>query len=161
MTDERPAALPTRAGRAPLVDWAFLVVEHGLIVAIGAILSVTAAFSLVSIAATLWDGIRLGEGEATFLVVIDQLLFVLMLAEILHTVRVSLKSGALDAEPFLIVGLIASIRRVLVITVESSQAGPGHAPAGFMQKMIELGLLGVLILVMVTSIFMLRRARSD
>ena len=49
--------------------------------------------------------------------VLDQLLFVLVLVEILHTVRISIRAHEILIEPFLIVGLIASIRRVLVITM--------------------------------------------
>lgn len=37
-----------------------------------------------------------------------------MIVELLHTVRISIQSQALTMEPFLVVGLIASIRRVLV-----------------------------------------------
>ncbi len=44
-----------------------------------------------------------------------------MLVEILHTVHASIRTGTLLCEPFLIVGLIACIRRVLVITLETSQ----------------------------------------
>jgi hypothetical protein len=36
-----------------------------------------------------------------------------MIVEILHTVRISLRSHILVAEPFLIVGLIAAVRRIL------------------------------------------------
>ena len=53
--------------------------------------------------------------------VLDQLLLVLMLVELLHTVRISVRSEALIMEPFLTVGLIASIRRVLVITMQAAQ----------------------------------------
>jgi hypothetical protein len=80
-----------------------------------------------------------------------------MVVEILHTVRVSFQSGILVCEPFLIVGLIASIRRVLVITLESSQAVEA-AHVSFASTMIELGVLAGLILVMVVSIYMLRRS---
>jgi hypothetical protein len=49
-----------------------------------------------------------------------------MVVEILHSVRVSFHSGTLVCEPFLIVGLIPSIRRGLVITLESFQVNqPG------------------------------------
>ncbi len=88
-----------------------------------------------------------------------------MLVEILHTVRVSMRSGKLTCEPFLIVGLIASIRRVLVITLQSSEVM--HAPMTperevlFRASMIELGVLSGLILTMVISIFLLHRARDD
>jgi uncharacterized membrane protein (DUF373 family) len=93
---------------------------------------------------------------------IDRLLFVLMVVEILHTVRVSFRSGELVCEPFLIVGLIASIRRVLVITLESSQANEpgkwtGDSQAMLNATMLELSILGGLILVMVISIYLLRR----
>jgi len=86
---------------------------------------------------------------------------VLMVVEILHTVRVSFRSGTLVCEPFLIVGLIASIRRVLVITLESSQVNqPGKwtpdTQALFNSTMLELGVLGGLILIMVISICLLR-----
>jgi hypothetical protein len=157
MSETAPVRVPARADRA------FLLVEHGLMVVIGAILSITAAVALGGTAVFLFEGLRMGGTEEALLIVIDRLLFVLMLAEILHTVRVSLSSGTLDGEPFLIVGLIASIRRVLVITLESSQTAPGsvsgNAPTAFVSSMIELGLLAVVILVMVTSIYLLRRAK--
>jgi phosphate-starvation-inducible protein E len=50
----------------------------------------------------------------------DQLLVVLMLAEILHTVRISIRSHTLVTELFLVLGLIVSIRRILVITLEAA-----------------------------------------
>ena len=86
--------------------------------------------------------------------------------KILHTVRVSMRSGKLTCEPFLIVGLIASIRRVLVITLQSSEImnakeWSAEKEALFRASMIELGVLAGLILTMVVSIFLLHRARDD
>jgi uncharacterized membrane protein (DUF373 family) len=97
------------------------------------------------------------------LLVLDELLFVLMLVEILHTVRISIRSHVLVTEPFLVVGLIASIRRILVVTLEAATltkegAWTTEGASGiFHSSMIELGLLGVLILVLVVSITILRR----
>ena len=84
----------------------------------------------------------------------------------LHTVRVSMRSGRLTCEPFLIVGLIASIRRVLVITLQSSEITPAkdwspEKQALFQASMIELAVLAGLILTMVFAIFVLHRARDD
>ncbi len=144
---------------------AFVSVEHVAYVALGALLAVTALIALASAAVTLWDGIRDLSADAIF-ITIDRLLLVLMLVEILHTVRVSMRSGGLTCEPFLIVGLIASIRRVLVITLESSretQSGTSWSSdreALFRASMIELGVLAVLILVMVVSIYLLQRVGS-
>jgi len=52
--------------------------------------------------------------------VLDQLLMVLMLVKILHTVHISIRSHTLVTEPCLVVGLIAFIRRTLVITLEAA-----------------------------------------
>ena len=65
-------------------------------------------------------------------------------------------------EPFLVVGVIASIRRILVISLEmatlTKEASWSNDGAGiFRASMIELGLLGLLVLVLVFSITLLRR----
>ena len=109
----------------------------------------------------LWDGLGHWAIAAETLRVMDQLLAVLMLVEILHTVRISIHSHYLVTEPFLVVGLIASIRRILVITLEAStltKTGTWSAEGAsiFRAGMIELGLLGLIILILVFSITLLR-----
>ena len=143
---------------------AFIKVEHAAYLATGVLLACAAALSLVSGALALWDAARSWGGADQIVITIDRLLFVLMLLEILHTVRVSVRDGTLTPEPFLVVGLIASIRRILVITLGSSQATqPGNWTPDireqFNASMLELGVLGLLILVMVLAIYLLRRAR--
>jgi hypothetical protein len=140
----------------------FQQAEHSLYVALATLLCATSVLALVGAAAMLWTGLGDWAETNTVFTVIDRLLVVLMLVEILHTVLVSVRSGALTCEPFLIVGLIASIRRILVITLETSQATQQGAMSDgaervFRTSMIELGVLGMLILVMVVSIYLLRR----
>ncbi len=91
---------------------------------------------------------------------LDGLLLVLMLVEILHTVGIFLKKRKLVIEPFLAVGIIAAIRRVLVITAEQVHPTPEHA-AAFRMTMLELGLLTAMILSFVFCIFLLRRHGRD
>lgn len=50
---------------------------------------------------------------ATFLV--DKVLLVLILVEIVHTVVLSLRAHALVAQPFVVVGLVAVIRKILFV----------------------------------------------
>jgi len=50
---------------------------------------------------------------------VDDVLLVMMTMEIVYTVTLSLQSHKLVAEPFLVIGIIAAIRRTLVITAES------------------------------------------
>ena len=63
-------------------------------------------------------------------------------------------------EPFLIIGLIASIRNVLVITLKSSGiTTEGHGAVEdqmLRSSIIELAVLGLLILIFVVSIYLLR-----
>jgi hypothetical protein len=67
------------------------------------------------------DAIRYGSAF------LDIVLLVLMVVELAYTVVLSLRGAVLLAEPFLIVGLIAVIRRILVITVNevNAKAAPG------------------------------------
>jgi uncharacterized membrane protein (DUF373 family) len=141
------------------------VVEALLYIIVGVLLAAAAVGALIRAGAVLWHNpITRAPGEYGLLV-LDQLLLVLMLVELLHTVRISVRSQALLMEPFLIVGLIASIRRVLVITMQAAkmteQGQPNTGEAAnivFRNTMLELGLLGVLILVFVVAIYLLRRS---
>ena len=126
------------------------------------LLFVTALATIANAGKMLWDGLGHWTIAAQTLLVLDQLLVVLMLVEILHTVRISIHSHFLVTEPFLVVGLIASIRRVLVITLEAATLTKGgtwstDGASIFRASMIELGLLGLLILILVFSITLLRR----
>ena len=67
-----------------------------------------------------------------------------------------LRGAMLAAEPFLIVGLIAVIRRILVITVghvKQSNSSGAASP----QSLLELGVLSGVILAFVISIVLLRK----
>lgn len=130
---------------------------------LAALLFVTALASISNAAKLLWEGLSHWPIATHTLLVLDQLLVVLMLVEILHTVRISIRSHILVTEPFLVVGLIASIRRMLVITLEAAtltKGGTWSTEGGsiFRATMMELGLLGVLILILVFSITLLRRS---
>jgi len=140
----------------------FQRIELVVYFALGILLSVTALVVLGSATLLLWDGMRDWRGTDAIFQIVDRLMFVLMLIEILHTVRGSVRSGELTPEPFLIVGLIASIRNVLVITLKSTE---GHALVEgemfFRTSMVELGVLGALIFVFVASIYLLRRGHAQ
>ncbi|HXN50948.1 MAG TPA: phosphate-starvation-inducible PsiE family protein [Candidatus Acidoferrum sp.] len=130
---------------------------------VAVLLSITAAAAIASAARMLWTGLVNWTIATETLRVLDQLLIVLMLVEILHTVRISIRSHILLAtEPFLVVGLIASIRRVLIISLQMTsltREGKWSTDGAsiFHASMIELALLVILILVLVFSITLLRR----
>jgi uncharacterized membrane protein (DUF373 family) len=150
------------AGTAWQAD-AFRTVENAVYAALGLLLCVTALLALGSALMELWEAMRVWHTGTAILAVIDRLLLVFMLIEILHTVRTSMQSHTLACEPFLIVALIASVRRVLVITLQSAEVARDAAwtpeqETVFRATMIELVVLGALILVMVASIRLLRRS---
>lgn len=137
--------------------------ERGVYAIIGAMLVVALLVALAGAGETLWSGLRDWTGTEAIVHIIDRLLFVLMLVEILHTVHASLRAGTLVCEPFLIVGLIACIRRMLVITLETSRItqpeawNPDRLPL-FHASMLELGVLALLIVVLVGAIRAIRTA---
>jgi hypothetical protein len=79
-----------------------------------------------------------------------------MIVEILYTVQVSFREHALIPEPFLIVGLIAGIRRVLVLTAEFGDL-LDRSPEAFRNGMIELALLTAMVLALVVALVLVRR----
>ena len=130
--------------------------------ALAILLFATALATIGNAGKMLWESLSHWSIATDTLAVLDQLLLVLMLVEILHTVRISIHSHVLVTEPFLVVGLIASIRRMLVITLEAASLTKGGVWSAdgasiFRASMYELGLLGVLILILVFSITLLRR----
>ena len=76
--------------------------------------------------------------------------------EVLYTVQVSFREHILQPEPFLVVGMIAVTRRILVLTAELSKLAQENE-TGFRNAMIELGLLTLLIVALVLSLRMLRQ----
>lgn len=85
--------------------------------------------------------------------VLDETLLLFIVAELLHTVAIALRHrGALDPEPFLVVGLVAGIRRVLILTAEAEQSFRWN-PEG-----IELLILMTLILVLAVATYVWRRS---
>ncbi|MFZ3217199.1 MAG: phosphate-starvation-inducible PsiE family protein [Candidatus Acidiferrales bacterium] len=130
--------------------------------ALAILLFATALATIGNAGKMLWESLSHWSIATDTLAVLDQLLLVLMLVEILHTVRISIHSHVLVTEPFLVVGLIASIRRMLVITLEAASLTKGgiwsaDGASIFRGNMVELGLLGLLILILVLSIALLRR----
>jgi uncharacterized membrane protein (DUF373 family) len=136
-------------------------IERAIAVSIGVLLSLTAILALTGAVLLAWDGVIQWPHTRSLFGIVDRLLFVLMLVEILHTVRASIRTHELACEPFLIVGMIATIRRILVLTLEMSDKSPtGDAALTFEHAMIELGVLGGLTLVLAIAIYLSRRNRA-
>ena len=124
--------------------------------ALGVLLAAGALVLLVDATMTFVTNLVAGTLPARIIGLLDRVLLVLMFAEIMYTVQVSFREHSLVPEPFLVVGLIAAIRRVLVITAEFAEVKDTRGET-LNAMMIELGLLTVMSLVLVVSLVLLRR----
>jgi len=152
--DNRPRP-DVQAWRESIVQ-GFMQVEDVVYVGLGTLLAAIALVLLVAVAVALVRAI-LGDALPDRAVeLLDRLLLILMIVELLYTVQVSFREHALVPEPFLIVGLIAAVRRLLVLTAEFArflEKGGG----AFQGAMLELGLLTVMIVALVGSLVILRK----
>ncbi len=136
-----------------------------LVVALIAIVMTVLAILLLGLSVLdLFNAARVGELRDNAIEILNSILLVMMISEIVHTATMSLKNmkdktheKRLEAEPFLIVGVIAAIRRMLVITAESTRFEEAN-PDVFQNTLIELGLLAVTIILIALSISILRRS---
>ena len=150
-------ARPERVGAGR--EWvarAFTRVEDVVYVALGVLLAASAIALLASAGVAFVRTVADGEVAGRLVTILDQLLLVLMIVEILYTVQISFREHALVPEPFLVVGLIAGIRRVLVITAELSNVAERN-PETFRNAMLELGLLTLMVLALVGALGIVRR----
>ena len=157
----RAAGEPESGETRTLIARAFTLVEDVVYIGIGTLLALSAAILLVNGAIGLWRATLEGAPLGGVISLLDRTLLVLMLVELLYTVQVSFREHALLPEPFLIVGLIAATRRILVVTAEFSVADKTGADGErFRQGMLEIALLTLMTVALVASILMLRRVRD-
>src|SRR5437660_10591050 len=133
-------------------DYSLGKVEVVIYSILALLLSVTVLAAIASAGKLLWDALSHWTIATQTLRALNELLVVLMLVEILHTVRISIRSHVLVTEPFLVVGLIASIRRLLVISLEMAtltKEGSWSSDGASILRgaRIELGLLALLVVI--------------
>ncbi len=131
--------------------------ESIVLVLIALVLIVLALILLGSSVVSLMQALMQGTVHELAIDILDSVLLVMMTMEIVYTVTVSLQAHTLVAEPFLIIGAIAAIRRMLVITAESTKQIKDAEI--FRSTLIELGLLAVIVIAIAGSIYMLRRSQ--
>jgi phosphate starvation-inducible membrane PsiE len=130
--------------------------ESAVLVLIGIALVLIAVSLLYSGVYDLSQAVLLGPPgiEDHAIEILNVVLLVMMTMEIVYTVAVSLESHILRAEPFLIIGIIAGIRRMLVITATSTKQ-EGN-PAQFHNMLVELGLIAATVVALAVAIWILR-----
>ena len=130
--------------------------ESTIYVVAATLLVVGAAFIVVGTITDLVEGSDSRAIADAGVFLLDRILLLFIIAELLYTLRVVNIGGRILVEPFLFIGLIAIVRKVLVLTAEVQE--PGRDVTGFL---VEIGALAGLALVLSISIFLLRRSAAS
>jgi uncharacterized membrane protein (DUF373 family) len=88
--------------------------------------------------------------------VLDRILLLFIIGELLYTLRLVNFGGRILVEPFLFIGLIAVVRRVLVLTAEFE-----HGEQEAIDFLIQIGALASLALVLAIAIHLLRGSATE
>ena len=145
--DVRPPGLGRTGTRA--LEFAENLIYGGI-----ALFLVLSAFVLLAVAGKTSWGLVTDFSQGPVLEVLDVLLLVFIVVELLFAVRATVEKRELVAEPFLLVGIIASIKEIVVLSVEAAGVlGKGEE---FDDRIIEIGLLGLLVVLLGVTAWLLR-----
>ena len=134
----------------------FDLAEDSIYVGLGLLLIAIAFTLLVTEVVYFGQYVSTGTLADNVVFLLDLILLIIIFVEVLYTVQVSFRQHILRPEPFLVVGLIAVTRRILVLTAEMSKLAK-ETQEGFYNAMIELGLLTILIIALVVCLRLLRQ----
>jgi len=108
-----------------------------------------------------YDFVRnLGQGPfvAVVLELLSGLLLVFIFTELITTIRVVIARRRVEVEPFLIVGIVAAVRRLIVISAEAENL---LGTAEFRDVMLEIGILAGTVLLLGATVLVLRIRRTE
>jgi uncharacterized membrane protein (DUF373 family) len=150
------------AGR-PVNRWVGLVRELGhaevaLYGVVAVLLLVAAGFTLVGTVVDLIEGSGSRRISDSGVFLLDRILLLFIVAELLYTVRLVSARGRVLVEPFLFIGLIAVVRRTLVITAE---ADFNQSKSEVTYFLAQIGSLAALGLVFAVAIHLLRGSARE
>ena len=137
-----------------------MLVEDVVYIGLGLLLAATAFWLLGSVTWNFVSELATRTLSGQIVGLLDQMLLVLLIIELLYTVQVSFRMHSLVAEPFLVVALIAVVRKILVLTAQIPQM-PDANETAFRHEVIELAVLAAMVVVFVGSLIALQKhARS-
>ena len=91
---------------------------------------------------------------------VNDILFIVIILEILRTVISSFTDGVYQLDKFLIIGVIAAVRHILTVgasvTLES-----GKSDTAFERAIVEMGLNALIVVALVFAIFMSKMAHRN
>jgi uncharacterized membrane protein (DUF373 family) len=140
--------------RQRFADRVLSVVEDAVYWAIAVILVAGAVALLVAQVKTMFSLLDTPTSNV-MLELLDGVLLIFIFVELLYAVRTSLRSHEIAVEPFLVVGILACIKEIVVQSVEAAKL-VGQGPE-FARTIVQAGVLGALVLVLAVSAWVLRQ----
>jgi phosphate starvation-inducible membrane PsiE len=129
--------------------------EDVVYVGLGLLLAAGALALLLSETVSLAQSIASGKIADLIVPLLDQLLLIVIFVELLFTIKVSFREHVLEPSPFLVVGLIAVTRRIIVLSAELSKLIK-EGENVFQFALMEMGLLTVAAIALTFCLRMLR-----
>ena len=132
-------------------------IEDVLYIAVATLLATAASVVLFRAAIELFRSSQVDRPQA-MLPVLDELLLVFIFVELLYAVRTTLGERRVTVEPFLIAGILAAIKEIIVLSVKAANEYLARGPE-FARAMVEVGLLGAIVMILTVAAVLLRRYR--
>jgi uncharacterized membrane protein (DUF373 family) len=126
-------------------------VETAIYLVVALLLTTAAAFTIVGTAIDLIEGSGSRRIADAGLFILDRVLLIFIIAELLYTLRAVNFRGQVLVEPFLFIGLIAVVRKVLVVAAEADRQGVAAS-----ELLLQLGGFAALALVLAVAIYLVR-----
>ena len=133
--------------------------ELVLYASVGLLLGLAGVFILVGTVSGLVRGAGDHDGAVDIAVlVLDRVLLALIVGELLYTLRFVVRTHEIAVEPFLYIGLIAVVRRILIVTAQFEQRDiQGRA---LTNTLLEFGLLGLMVPALALAVWLVRNRRT-
>jgi uncharacterized membrane protein (DUF373 family) len=142
-----------RTGIAALLGYGEFLIDT--VVALALIAGGTILLGVV-----LYDFVHdLGQGPfiSNVLNLLSGLLLVFIFTELITTIRVVIARRKVVVEPFLIVGIVAAVRRLIVLSAEAENR---LGTPGFRDVLLEVGVLSGTVLLLGATVLILRITRG-
>jgi uncharacterized membrane protein (DUF373 family) len=153
------AAVPAESGASASADgssrrpgvpaatrsiWVLEHVQDWVTVAVGVVLIALAVVLLVAGIVDFLDGSSgpISQGAP---ILLDRVLLVLILVEIVYTVVLSLRAHRLVAQPFIVVGLIAVVRRILFVLTPGTTTTVSTSELALLIAMVAVFIAGLVV----------------
>lgn len=134
-------------------EQAFGLVEDLFYVGVAVALSLAGIGLFGYVVYEFFSNITKSPFTSLILALLDGLLLVFILTELIHSIRAVIDEKVLVSEPFLVVGVVAAIRRLVVVSAEAKELS---GTPEFADAMLEMGILTGVVVGLGGTIFLLR-----